>query len=174
MLLLIKLLCEWILLMEDCTIVYINLCFFSNCKQFSSTASMKPFDSNPFLLNCVSTTTFAIVYVLQESKLDQEWNVRACPTALTSTNPIRELLESLSVLASKKKEKISLAQGDPTAFGHLKVPDAAVEAMVVATKSYLYNGYTHSAGSHECRKYALIFPFFHSPFHLMHFMVCIS
>ena len=105
-----------------------------------------------------------LVYVLQESKLDQEWNVRACPAALTSTNPIRELLESLSVLASKKKEKISLAQGDPTAFGHLKVPDAAVEAMVVATKSYMYNGYTHSAGSHECRKYALIFILFPQPF----------
>jgi hypothetical protein len=117
-------------------------------------------------------TTFAIVYVLQESKLDQEWNVRACPTALTSTNPIRELLESLSVLASKKKEKISLAQGDPTAFGHLKVPDPAVEAMVVATKSYLYNGYTHSAGSHECRKYALILPLFPQPFppHSLHGM----
>lgn len=149
------------------------MCLF---KQLFSTASMKPFYSNPsFLLNCViKTTTFAIVYVLQESKLDQEWNVRACPAALTSTNPIRELLESLSVLASKKKEKISLAQGDPTAFGHLKVPDAAVEAMVVATKSYLYNGYTHSAGSHECRKYALSFPFSHSPFHLIHYMVCIS
>lgn len=88
----------------------------------------------------------------EEAKVDADWNVRACPAAIESTNPIRELLESLCVASSKKKEKISLAQGDPTAFGHLKVPDAAVEAMVAATKSYMCNGYTHSAGSHECRK----------------------
>ncbi|KAG0556230.1 hypothetical protein KC19_11G036800 [Ceratodon purpureus] len=88
----------------------------------------------------------------EEAKLDAEWNVQACPAAIESTNPIRELLESLCVVSSKKKEKISLAQGDPTAFGHLKVPDAAVEAMVAATKSYMCNGYTHSAGSYECRK----------------------
>jgi len=84
--------------------------------------------------------------------LDAEWNIRACPAATGSTNPIRELLESLCVVSSKKKEKISLAQGDPTVFGHLKVPEAAVEAMVAVTKSYACNGYTHSAGSHECRK----------------------
>jgi tyrosine aminotransferase len=88
----------------------------------------------------------------EDAKLDAEWNVQACPAAIESTNPIRELLESLCIESSKKKEKISLAQGDPTVFGHLKVPDAAVEAMVAATKSSLYNGYTHSAGSHECRK----------------------
>lgn len=88
----------------------------------------------------------------EEAKLDAEWNVRACPAAIESANPIRELLESLCVVSSKTKEKISLAQGDPTTFGHLQVPDAAVEAMVAATKSNLCNGYTHSAGSHECRK----------------------
>lgn len=88
----------------------------------------------------------------QEAKSDAEWNIRASPAAIASTNPIRELLESLCVVSSRKKEKISLAQGDPTASGHLKVPDAAVEAMVAATKSYMFNGYTHSAGSHECRK----------------------
>lgn len=88
----------------------------------------------------------------EEARLDAEWNIRACRAATESTNPIRELLESLCVVSSKKKEKISLAQGDPTAYGHLKVPEAAVEAMVAATKSYACNGYTHSAGSHECRK----------------------
>jgi hypothetical protein len=94
----------------------------------------------------------ARVSLTQEAKLDAEWNVRACPAAIESSNPIRELLESLSVVSSKRKEKISLAQGDPTAFGHLKVPQAAVEAMVAATKSFMCNGYTHSAGSHDCRK----------------------
>jgi tyrosine aminotransferase len=83
--------------------------------------------------------------------LDDEWNVRASPSALESRNPIRELLESLNVPPSHGKEKISLAQGDPTAFGHLRAPQAAVDAMVAATESCMFNGYTHSAGSQECR-----------------------
>lgn len=81
-----------------------------------------------------------------------EWNVQACRAAIESSNPIRELLESLHIVPSTKKATISLAQGDPTAFGHMTVPDAAVEAMVAVTKSSLHNGYTHSAGSPECRK----------------------
>jgi hypothetical protein len=32
---------------------------------------------------------------MQEAKLDVEWNVRACPAAVESTNLIRELLELL-------------------------------------------------------------------------------
>ncbi|CAK9225104.1 unnamed protein product [Sphagnum troendelagicum] len=83
--------------------------------------------------------------------LDDEWNVRASPSALESRNPIRELLESLNVPPSHGKEKISLAQGDPTVFGHLRAPQAAVDAMVAATESCMFNGYTHSAGSQECR-----------------------
>ncbi len=85
--------------------------------------------------------------------LDDEWNVRASPSALESRNPIRELLESLNVPPSHGKEKISLAQGDPTVFGHLRAPQAAVDAMVTATESCMFNGYTHSAGSQECRMY---------------------
>ena len=60
---------------------------------------------------------------LQENKLDEEWQIQASPAATESINPIRELLESLTVVSLKGKEKISLAQGDPTAFGHLKVPE---------------------------------------------------
>lgn len=54
------------------------------------------------------------------------------------------------------KKPISLAQGDPTVYGHLKVPESAVSALVDVAKSYKYNGYAHSAGIVECRRYTTL------------------
>eukprot|EP00246_Nothoceros_aenigmaticus_P002133 TRINITY_DN1292_c0_g1_i1.p1 TRINITY_DN1292_c0_g1~~TRINITY_DN1292_c0_g1_i1.p1 ORF type:complete len:486 (-),score=62.28 TRINITY_DN1292_c0_g1_i1:93-1550(-) len=83
---------------------------------------------------------------------EREWNVRPRIPALESRNPIRDIVETkLKPNPNLKKKPISLAQGDPTVYGHLKVPENGVSALVDAATSYKCNGYAHSAGIVECR-----------------------
>ena len=78
------------------------------------------------------------------------WSVRASSLTL-SCNPIRIIVDELVGRENPKKELISLAQGDPTAYGHLKPPEEAVAAVVRAFSSGNHNGYTASTGSAVCR-----------------------
>ncbi|EEH59983.1 tyrosine aminotransferase [Micromonas pusilla CCMP1545] len=78
------------------------------------------------------------------------WRVRA--TTLTqSKNPIRIIVDDLLGKENPQKELISLAQGDPTAYGHLKPSEEAVSAVVRAFSSGNHDGYTASTGSAACR-----------------------
>lgn len=79
-----------------------------------------------------------------------DWSVRASSLTL-SCNPIRMIVDELVGKENPKKELISLAQGDPTAYGHLKPPEEAVAAVVRAFSSGNHNGYTASTGSAACR-----------------------
>ncbi|KAJ7519660.1 hypothetical protein O6H91_20G049300 [Diphasiastrum complanatum] len=82
-----------------------------------------------------------------------EWKIRANPAAVNSKNPIRDVMESLPpVVARNGKLEISLAQGDPCAFGHLLPPDGAIEALLNTAESSMFNGYAHSAGLLESRR----------------------
>ena len=78
------------------------------------------------------------------------WSVRAS-TLTASANPIRIIVDDLVGKENPELELISLAQGDPTAYGHLKPPEEAVAAVISAFSSGNHNGYTASTGSASCR-----------------------
>ena len=73
------------------------------------------------------------------------------PLVSKATNPIRSIVDDVVGKQNPAKELISLAQGDPTAYGHLKPPEEAVAAVVRAFLSGNHNGYTASSGSAACR-----------------------
>nr|QKX95019.1 tyrosine aminotransferase [Anthoceros agrestis] len=99
--------------------------------------------------------------------VDKEWNVRPRIAALESRNPIRDIVETkLKPNPNLGKKPISLAQGDPTVYGHLKVPESACAALAEVATSYKYNGYAHSAGILECRSAVADFHSEHLPFEL--------
>lgn len=78
------------------------------------------------------------------------WSVRAS-TLTVSANPIRIIVDDLVGKENPELELISLAQGDPTAYGHLKPPEEAVAAVTSAFSSGNHNGYTASTGLASCR-----------------------
>ena len=78
------------------------------------------------------------------------WNVRASPLK-DLCNPIRRIVDEMVGQANPDKSLISLAQGDPTVFGHLLPPKAAMEEVVGAFAACVHNGYTASAGMVEAR-----------------------
>lgn len=89
------------------------------------------------------------------------WQVRPSKICLGIQNPIRKLTDTLhssfkdlpsSVDVSARKEVISLGQGDPTAFGHLKAADVAAQAVADAVASGKFNGYAPSSGLVETRR----------------------
>jgi tyrosine aminotransferase len=43
--------------------------------------------------------------------------------AARTRNPIRQIVDNLKVHPNPEKEFISLALGDPTTFGNLKIPE---------------------------------------------------
>ncbi|KAJ3302142.1 hypothetical protein HDV03_005378 [Kappamyces sp. JEL0829] len=61
-------------------------------------------------------------------------------------NPIRQIVDNLKVHPNPDKEFISLALGDPTTFGNLKIDQTCVEAVAAALHSYKANGYGPSIG----------------------------
>lgn len=78
------------------------------------------------------------------------WNVRA--SALKELcNPIRRIVDEMVGLANPEKRLISLAQGDPTVFGHLLPPKTAMDEVAGAFSTSAHNGYTASAGSATAR-----------------------
>lgn len=78
------------------------------------------------------------------------WNVRA--SAMRELcNPIRRIVDDMVGCANPEKELISLAQGDPTVFGHIAPPRAATVEVREAFERGTHNGYTASVGSTSAR-----------------------
>lgn len=85
------------------------------------------------------------------------WSGVVAPaTVLRTHNAIRDVLEALpspkQLSSANGKVVIPLGQGDPSIFHFLKPPDSAELALINAIRSKKYNGYTHSAGSEDCRR----------------------
>ena len=79
-----------------------------------------------------------------------EWRVRPGVNTHGISNPIRIIVDD-PVGKENPNLSISLAQGDPTAYGHLKPPEEAVAAVMSAFSSGNHNGYTASTGLASCR-----------------------
>ncbi|XP_024536669.1 probable aminotransferase TAT2 [Selaginella moellendorffii] len=87
-----------------------------------------------------------------ESAVDpKRWAIGANPAALRSLNPIRRAMESMPTVQGRGKKPISLTLGDPCAFGEIKAPQVAVQALTDAISGFHYNGYSQAAGIYDCR-----------------------
>lgn len=67
-------------------------------------------------------------------------------------NPIRNILETMTLTPNPEKKMISLSIGDPTTFGNLKPAKNVVDAIANGIQSGKCNGYAPSTGYVEARK----------------------
>lgn len=74
------------------------------------------------------------------------WTVPASLASKRTTNPIRQIVDTMKVKPNPNKEMISLALGDPTVFGNYKLHSSCVEAVETQLKSFKANGYPPAAG----------------------------
>jgi tyrosine aminotransferase len=72
--------------------------------------------------------------------------IPASKVSMRTRNPIRQIVDNLKVQPNAEKKFISLALGDPTTFGNLKLPDSAVNAVIEQLQGFKANGYGPSTG----------------------------
>jgi len=84
------------------------------------------------------------------ARVEKKWNVRPSEASLGIVNPIRELVERMGK-PNPDKKVVSLAQGDPSAYGNLPPNPRFVEAVVACTTSGQGNGYSPSSGVEKAR-----------------------
>lgn len=58
----------------------------------------------------------------------RSWSVGVSDMANNTFNPIRNIVDTMTLIANKEKDMISLSIGDPTLFGNLGPPKNAVDA----------------------------------------------
>ncbi|UYV63897.1 TAT [Cordylochernes scorpioides] len=85
-------------------------------------------------------------------KTRRMWRVVPSKFSTRTVNPIRAIVDHLTINPNPDKEMIALSIGDPTIFGNLKPCNEVVEALVDSARSYKHNGYTPSVGSLEARE----------------------
>jgi len=81
----------------------------------------------------------------------KEWQIQCGERAMGIRNPIREIMDSIVGKENPSKQMISLAQGDPTAFKHLRPSDGMVGAVNAAFNAGGFHGYQPSQGQTACR-----------------------
>lgn len=80
-------------------------------------------------------------------KTTKSWTeVRASAMAKNTFNPIRNILETMTLTPNPDKKMISLSIGDPTVFGNLTPPASLVQALKESVDSGKNNGYAPSTG----------------------------
>jgi len=86
-------------------------------------------------------------------KTTKSWTeVRASAMAKNTFNPIRNILETMTLTPNPDKKMISLSIGDPTVFGNLTPPASLVQALKESVDSGKNNGYAPSTGFPEARQ----------------------
>lgn len=78
--------------------------------------------------------------------------VRASTGSLNTSNPIREIIETMNLAENPNKKVIPLSIGDPTIFGNLKPCKEILEAIVEANESGKFYGYQTAAGMESARR----------------------
>eukprot|EP00405_Crypthecodinium_cohnii_P016108 CAMPEP_0206446274 /NCGR_PEP_ID=MMETSP0324_2-20121206/16036_1 /ASSEMBLY_ACC=CAM_ASM_000836 /TAXON_ID=2866 /ORGANISM="Crypthecodinium cohnii, Strain Seligo" /LENGTH=459 /DNA_ID=CAMNT_0053914709 /DNA_START=134 /DNA_END=1513 /DNA_ORIENTATION=- len=79
------------------------------------------------------------------------WEVRCGERAAGILNPIREIMDKIAGKENPRKRLISLAQGDPTAYPHLRPSETMVQAVLASVSGGLANGYQPSQGAAKAR-----------------------
>lgn len=62
--------------------------------------------------------------------------ISASLVSMRTRNPIRDIVDQLKITPNKDKEFISLALGDPTTFGNLKLHDSCIDAVEFHLRSF--------------------------------------
>jgi len=90
--------------------------------------------------------------VASKPRTVKEWRVRCGGRAVGIRNPIREIMDSIVGKENPSKPMISLAQGDPTAYKHLRPSDVMTGAVNAAVNAGGFHGYQPSQGLPACRR----------------------
>ena len=93
-------------------------------------------DENDFVENII---------IERKNASREEWKVRASIVAKNTFNPIRNILETMSIDPNPEKKMISLSIGDPTVFGNLLPAKEVVDALHKALDSQKCNGLVEGA-----------------------------
>ena len=93
-------------------------------------------DENEFVENII---------IERKNASREEWKVRASIVAKNTFNPIRNILETMSIAPNPEKKMISLSIGDPTVFGNLLPAKEVVDALHKALDSQKCNGLVEGA-----------------------------
>lgn len=80
------------------------------------------------------------------------WNIKCGKRAAGIRNPIREIMDTIAGKENPQKRIISMAQGDPSAYPHLRPPQTQVDAVIRSVASATANGYQPSQGNGACRE----------------------
>lgn len=96
-----------------------------------------------------------------EAVQSPKWRIRLGERAKGIRNPIREIMDTIAGKENPSKSLVSLAQGDPTCYPHLRPSAEMVLAVSHAVNLGQNNGYQPSQGSARCR--AAVAAFFDTP-----------
>lgn len=80
------------------------------------------------------------------------WIVHASTGALNTSNPIREIIETMDLAENPDKKVIPLSIGDPTIFGNLKPCKQILDALDKANSCGKFYGYQTAAGMEDARE----------------------
>ncbi|KAL0968220.1 hypothetical protein UPYG_G00263970 [Umbra pygmaea] len=114
-------------------------------------------------LNCVSAKGFNGIEIHHKSAKDtvhpaklksrrQRWNIRPSKMSINTLNPIRSIVDGMTLTPNPEKPMIALSIGDPTVFGNMPTDDKVLQAMKDAIDSHKYNGYAPSVGYQRSRE----------------------
>lgn len=87
-----------------------------------------------------------------ESDQKQSWLIQAVPCALRTSNPIREIVDTMDLPKDPERNVIPLSIGDPTVFKNLSPPESVNNAVQETLLSGSFNGYPPAIGNHDARK----------------------
>lgn len=80
------------------------------------------------------------------------WKVKASDVAINTSNPIREIIETMNLAENPNKKVIPLSIGDPTIFGNLKPCPEILDAIQRANTCGKFYGYQTAAGLESARE----------------------
>merc|ERR1711865_1069332 len=78
---------------------------------------------------------------------EKEWNIVASDVAQNTSNPIRKIVDRMTVAPNPDKEVVKLSIGDPTVFGNFKCPDHLHQELLKASEGLKFNGYGPAVGA---------------------------
>lgn len=119
----------------------------------SSSSSTSSQQSNDINHKCnASTTTSPAATSNATTTNNTNWSIQASSGAMNTSNPIREIIETMNLSGNPNKKVIPLSIGDPTIFGNLKPCEQILDALKKANDSGKHYGYQTAAGMESARE----------------------
>eukprot|EP00658_Telonema_sp_P-2_P041888 TRINITY_DN3000_c0_g2_i1.p1 TRINITY_DN3000_c0_g2~~TRINITY_DN3000_c0_g2_i1.p1 ORF type:complete len:437 (-),score=136.68 TRINITY_DN3000_c0_g2_i1:245-1555(-) len=87
-----------------------------------------------------------------DSTMPADWDISASLVSQNTSNPIRKIVDRMSVAPNPDKEPVRLSIGDPTKFGNFKCPDHIHQALFEASQGLAFNGYGPAVGDVKARE----------------------